>query len=189
MTATLPRRADVAPAHTWDLSRMFADEHAWEQAYQEVERTLPALAAFSGRLSSSAAELNRWFTENAYIAVLIHRVYAYSSLAYDVDTADQRAAGLRDRALGLFARYQAATAFAEPELLALADKQIAALLAAEPQLEVYHHYFDNLQRQRRPRALGRGRGGAGPGRRTADEHLDGLPGTRRRRSAIRASPG
>jgi oligoendopeptidase F len=126
---------------------MFSDEQAWEQAYQEIERALPELAAFSGRLNQ-ATELHRWFCENARIAVLMHRLYVYSSLAYDVDTADQRAAGLRDRALGLYARYQATTAFVEPELLALSSEQVAALLTAEPQLELYRHYLDNLQRQR-----------------------------------------
>jgi oligoendopeptidase F len=81
------------------------------------------------------------------VLVRAERLFVYAQMSFDVDTSDQAAAALRDRAIGLTTRAAAAAAFAEPELLAIDAGRLDALLAAEPALAVYRHYLDNLRRR------------------------------------------
>jgi oligoendopeptidase F len=147
MTATLPARAEVPPEHTWDLASLYADQAAWEADAAHLEADLPKLTTFQGRLATAAALLE-WMQSYNESAVRAWSLYSYASMGFDVDTTNQAAAGLRDRAIGLYTRFAAATAFSEPELLSLEPQQLAAFLAEEPELAVYQHYLDNLQRRK-----------------------------------------
>jgi oligoendopeptidase F len=147
MTATLPARADVPRESTWDLADLYADPAAWEADAVQLEADLPTLATFQGRLHTAEALL-AWINAYTVSAVRAWSLFSYASMAFDIDTTDQAGAALRDRAIGLYTRFAATTAFSEPELLVLEPEQVAAFLAAEPELAVYRHYFDNLQRRK-----------------------------------------
>ena len=147
MTVTLPTRAEVPIEHTWDLASIYPDQAAWEADVEALEAELAAVVAFRGRLGESAATLLAWLQLADRLQVAMGRLYTYAQMCFDVDTTNQVAAGLRERAIGLYARLGAATAFAEPELLALSADRLASLVAAEPALAPYHHYFANLQRR------------------------------------------
>lgn len=147
MSATLPRRADVVPEHTWDLASIYENQAAWDADARAIEGELPTLAVYQGRLVESAATLLGWFTLIERVQVTMGKLFAYAQMCFDVDTTDQAAAALRDRAIGLFTRLSAASAFAEPELIAADPGRLEALLAAEPRLGTYRHYLDNLRRR------------------------------------------
>ena len=50
-------RAQVPVDSTWDLADLFADEAAWEVAFQAVDEACLALARHQGHLGDSAAAL------------------------------------------------------------------------------------------------------------------------------------
>jgi oligoendopeptidase F len=147
MATTLLRRDDVPVEHTWDLESVFPSPEAWEAEARAFEAELPAASAFSGKLAESSAMLLAWFEHASQLRVRAERLITYAHMMFDVDTSDQAAAALRDRAIGLLARAGAAGAFAEPELLALAPERLDALMAGEPALAAYGHYLDNLRRR------------------------------------------
>ena len=146
MTASLPRRGEVPVEHTWDLASIYPTPAEWEADMQALEADLPTVAAFRGRLGDSPEALLSWFKLAESVQVRAERLFTYAQMSLDVDTSNQRAAALRDRAISLMARLAAAGAFAEPELLALDEARLAALMAA-PELAVYRHYLDNLRRR------------------------------------------
>jgi oligoendopeptidase F len=148
MTTALPRRDQVPGEHTWDLSHMFATPAAWADEAARVEAAIPTLRNFQGQLGGSATALLSWFVARQELQVAVSRLLAYGSMAFDVDTANQANAALRDQAIGVSARFAAASAFAEPELLALAPALIEGFFAAEPALAAYAHYLENLRRRR-----------------------------------------
>jgi oligoendopeptidase F len=148
MAVTLPRRAEVAREHTWDLESIFASREDWERGFAEVEAGLPDLARFQGRLGESGTALLEWFHASERLTQIANRLMVYARLGFDVDTTDQSAGAQVGRSQGLAARLAAAGAFAEPELLAIAPEALEALLGSEPGLAIYRHYFDNLSRQR-----------------------------------------
>ncbi len=148
ITTALPRREEVAPEHTWDLTHIFADISAWEADARRVEGELPSLAQFQGRLGESALTLLAWFVAWEDLRVAAYKLLSYALMFFDEDTANQEAAALRDRAVGLSARFLAVAAFAEPELLTVDPARVASFLTDEPPLSIYGHYLNNLWRRR-----------------------------------------
>ena len=86
---TLPQRADVAQEYTWKLESIFPSLEAWEQSFSSVERDLPGLAKYQGRLGESAATLQAWLSESERITQLARKVATYSHLRFDEDTTNQ----------------------------------------------------------------------------------------------------
>ena len=41
MAKTLPKRSEVAPETTWDLSHIVKDDAAWLELYRQCEDTVP----------------------------------------------------------------------------------------------------------------------------------------------------
>jgi oligoendopeptidase F len=148
MSTTLVRRADVAEAHTWNTASIFADLAAWDTAYNRLEGDITLIQGFQGRLGSNGATLLAWFELNEQLGPRLTQLLTYALMAYDVDSSDQEAAGRRDRVLGLLARFNAASAFAQPELLALGTEKVEAFMTEEPRLALYAHYLHNIERMR-----------------------------------------
>jgi oligoendopeptidase F len=147
MTATLPGRTDVPSEHTWDLASIYPSVEAWEADVRALDAEQPAIEAMRGRLTESPAALLSWFQLAERLLQRGGKIFNYAAMSFDVDTSDQAAAALRERAIGVITRVSAAAAFAEPELLAAGKERLDALLAAEPALATYTHYLDNLQRR------------------------------------------
>lgn len=148
MTSTLPARSDVLQEHTWNTEHIYASLDHWEADYQAVEQELPGLTEFRGRLSESSATLLRWLQTTEHLDITLERLVMYPRRLFDTDTTNQANAALLDRARGLATRFETVTSFAKPELLAIDPARIEQFMAEEPALQVYQHFFDNLQRQR-----------------------------------------
>ena len=149
MAETLPKRAEVDPQFTWDLESIFPSVEAWEAAYADMEKRLPALAQFQGKLTSSPKRLLQWMQLTEAMGPDIGKLINFAFLQADQDTANQVNAVLISRMYGVYARMRAAMSFADPELLAkLTADKLAAFIEKEPKLKIYKHYFDNLQRQK-----------------------------------------
>ena len=146
MLKTLPRREDVPLEYTWDLESMYPSPEAWEEAFNNLERALPQLASLQSRLGESPASLKAYFELFERLGPEMYKLYNYAGRRFDVDTTNQANAARVSRAQGLAARFMAAIAFAEPELLALTPETINQFMAEEPALKRYRHYFDNLMR-------------------------------------------
>ena len=58
MTAKrVPTRSEVAAEDTWDLSRLFPKNAAWEVAFAEWSALIPDYAKYRGKLGESAERL------------------------------------------------------------------------------------------------------------------------------------
>ncbi len=146
-TATLPKRGEINSAHTWDAASVFPADEAWEAEMAAVTDELAGLDRFRGRLGEGPQTLAEWFATVEGLIARVGKCYVYASLFHNADTADQEAAGKNDRVMGLWARLMAATAFAEPELLAIGFDTLRRWAGEEPRLAGYAHYFDQLERR------------------------------------------
>ncbi|MFM7320683.1 MAG: M3 family oligoendopeptidase, partial [Armatimonadota bacterium] len=146
MSRTIPVRADVPRETTWDLDVLFPTAEAWEEAFLACDREIPTLAAKAGTLGESveAARATLDIIEGAKVRV--GHVAVHARLSWAVDTGDAHAAERSERASGLVARFAAATAFVEPELLSLGTERLAAY-AADPALAEFAHPLDRLRRR------------------------------------------
>ena len=83
--------------------------------------------------------------------------------------------------MALGAQVAAATAFIDPEVLALGREALAGWEATEPKLATYEHYFDDLFRLEAHMRSARGRGGARARERCVLRPVSGLQRARRQR--------
>ncbi len=148
MTATLPARAAVPQSSTWDVASMFASPADWEAAYRALDQQIPALSQQQGQLTQSAAALLQWFELSERLEQMLRALYVYAHLQFDTETINQEHAARLGQAQSMRARFAAATAFARPELLAMDAALIDRFMRDEPALQIYRHFFDDLQRQR-----------------------------------------
>ncbi len=148
-TATaLPKRQDVPREHTWNLESIYPNDDLWEADFARVEGALPELEALSGTLANGPEALLHAIQRIHETQMLLEQLWVYASMRRDEDTTNPTYQAFFERASSLAARFGSATAFFEPELLALPDEQIDAYLAANADLRLYAHYLSELRRQR-----------------------------------------
>ena len=148
MATALPLRKEVPVEHTWDVHSIFPSDQDWEAAVQSLTARLPELAAFRGRLGEGPAVIADCIELVEELAETVGKIYMYGVLRFTVDTSDQAAAALHDRARGVFAQFMATMSFLEPELLAVGPERLLQWAEEEPRLAICKHYFDMLARQK-----------------------------------------
>ena len=146
MSSRIPARNEIPVEHTWDVGTIFATLADWEAEITALEAALAAADDYVGRLKAPAV-LADWFAAWEALWRSVGRIYIYAHCRHSADTRDQAALAAFDRARSLYTRTMAATAFAEPEIIALGADTRDAWMAQEPRLAVYAHYFDSLGRR------------------------------------------
>ncbi len=147
MAQVTPTRSEIPVEHTWDTESIFASVADWETATKELQTQLDQLAQFKGHLGESPAALKQYLAQSETTMRLLGKVYVYSSLTYSVETTNQAAAARNDQGRSWFGKAMAATAFAEPELLALGFDTLRQWMAADETLATYAHYFERLEKR------------------------------------------
>ena len=143
----LPARHEVDPRATWDTSTIFPSIEAWETAFSEVDQGITGLESFSGSLGRSPARLLEWLNTSEALILKTFHVAQYARLNYAVDATNQQNAAYAGRVTGLVSRLEAATAFEEPELMAVGFDKLRQWVKDTPGLQTYAHSFDLLERR------------------------------------------
>jgi oligoendopeptidase F len=138
-------REDIPEQYRWDLSIIFPDLDAWEAAYAEVEKKIPEIATFKGRLGDSADVMVDATGLLYGTARIIEDIYVYASHWQSTDTRSADANTYVGRAQALYAKFGQAVAFFEPEIVQLPDETLAAYLD-DLRLKTYGHVLDNILR-------------------------------------------
>ena len=148
MPETLPKRVDVPAEKKWNIETVFPSVDAWETEFARAGGLLGGFAEHAGRLGESPGMLASALARRMEVGLAVRKLGLYASMQRAGDTGDQNAAALASRAGGLSARFASATAFYEPELLALDPSTLRKWTAETPALTIYAHYFDTLARRR-----------------------------------------
>ncbi len=147
-TQKVPRRDEIPVEYTWDLSTVYADDEAWEEDIGRLEGMLPQVAATEGTIGQGAQALLRALKLRDDVTMRLWQIYIYANRRLDSDSTDPIGQALAERAGSVVARIGAATAFIDPEILAIPAERIAAWQREEPRLQVYTHALKELARQR-----------------------------------------
>jgi oligoendopeptidase F len=145
---TLPPRSEVPIHETWDLDTVFPDVKSWEKAKDEVLKHIPPLADYKGRLAKSSKTLADFLERYESALRLAMRVFIYGMLSSSVDTKDQQAQAMAGQGQSVFVRLNAATAFIQPELMAIGFDRLRDWIQKEQRLAHLGHYIDELERQK-----------------------------------------
>lgn len=126
---TLPTRAEVQAADTWDLSRLFIDDAAWEQGLSELERLIEGFAKFRGKLGEDAKSLAACLKFDSQVDRLAERVGVYAFLRASEDQANATYQRMVGRFQNVATRAAEAASFIRPELMAIPSAKLKTLLA------------------------------------------------------------
>jgi oligoendopeptidase F len=146
-TTTLPPRSQVPVEQTWDLDSIFATPADWEAACQQLQGLLPRLSAFQGRLKEGPPVLLECLQIGQEAGILMGKIGTYAYCTYAVDTLDQPAVARAGQTNSLGARYGAAIAFFDPELMAIGFDRLRQWIQESPDLAFLAHYVDRLEKR------------------------------------------
>ncbi|WP_427814486.1 oligoendopeptidase F [Enterococcus sp. 22-H-5-01] len=144
----LPTRQEVPVELTWDLTKIFVNDAAFEAKFTALTEELAAVEQIKGSLGQGASELLKAVDYVLDIYRKAEVIYVYAHLKNDEDTANTTNQALYARASSLIAKVSEAVSWFEPELLQLSDEQIAAYFDEEPKLQLYRHFIEQIISER-----------------------------------------
>jgi oligoendopeptidase F len=142
----VPERGEVEDAYKWSLGSMFADDEAWEAAFEDVQERIAELEQYEGRVTESAETLGAVLSTRESVMREVANVASYARMRSDEDTTDQQYQAYRARSSSLASEASSASSFVEPELQELTREEIDELVDENPDLDEYEHYFDDVMR-------------------------------------------
>jgi oligoendopeptidase F len=143
----LRQRSDIPDRFKWNLAHIFPNWDAWTAAYDELDGKIARYAALQGSLATGAAALLAALTLSDDILQLTYRVWYFASLKYDEDQRDNQINGRRQQVQTLFAKESQASAWFNPELLAIPLATVQQWMADNAELAVYRFAVEDLYRQ------------------------------------------
>ena len=147
MVKQVPPRAEIPESYKWDLTSVFLTDEAWEDEVAQVKELLAEVPAFRNHLGDGPGILSDWLETMARLRISLGKIHVYAHGQHSVDTADQASGAKQARSIGLIAEARAATAFAEPEMLAIGIETLKEWAGNETRLAIYDHYFDEMGRR------------------------------------------
>lgn len=145
--AAQAQTTDVDNPATWDLRDLFPDQQSWNSERERLLGEFERIAAYKGTLGDSSTALYDAlrFVSDIYRQTL--RVYTYASLNADEDLRDTAAQERNQLAEALYARLAEATAWMNPEIIAVGDSRIREFIAENPDLAPFQHQLDDTLRR------------------------------------------
>jgi len=143
----LRERAEIPDRFKWNLTHIFPDWRAWQAAFDELETKIGAYAALQGSLAKGADHLLAAMKLSDDIGQLSYKVWYFASLKYDEDQRDNQINARRQQVQIQFAKASQASAWFNPELLAIPLPTAQAWMAGNAELAVYRFAIEDLYRQ------------------------------------------
>jgi oligoendopeptidase F len=141
----IPPRSAVAKEHTWDLSRLFAGDAAWNAGLGEYEARAERISLYRGTLGESPERLADYLDYSRDLGILEERLSYYAELRETEDEGDGAARTMTGRFMMASARTAAAAAWANPEIQAIPEGELRAFMD-HPRLAEYRVYLHKLLR-------------------------------------------
>lgn len=144
---TLPLRNEVPIEQTWDLASIFATPDDWENACSQLASMLPDLSVYHGHLGENSRTLLQFIQAFQEAGTLMGKISVYANNSYAVNSLDQDAAARNGQARSLMAKFGAATAFFDPELVQIGFPTLRQWIKEVPRLAFFAHYVDKLEKR------------------------------------------
>ena len=123
------------PNDTWDLTTIFKNDEAFEEALKEVEGYLGKEEQFKGHLADSADTLCDALALEDEIGTKLEKVYVYAHLKQDQDTSNDKYTGFESRAHQLIIKISSAWSFLVPEILQIDEDKLQSFIETNDNLD------------------------------------------------------
>lgn len=144
----LPERNQVPLEQTWDLTKIFKNNQAFDENYQSLLDKLKNVEKYQGSLEQGSDAFLEAIEYVLSIYKEVETIYVYAHLKNDQDTTDTVYQALYARASTLLSKASESVSWFEPEILSLDDKLIWSYFSENKQLEEYRHFIENILNDR-----------------------------------------
>jgi oligoendopeptidase F len=142
----VPTRESLDPRYTWDLTSIFPSWEAWASAFADLDAGIEAYKKYEGTLAQGPGQLLRSLRDRDTLDQLSYRVWYYSALQYDEDQRNNTINAKRQRVQLLFAKWQQAMSWFQPELLKLPLETVRQWMGGSPELALYRFAIEEVFR-------------------------------------------
>ena len=142
----LPRNK-INKKFKWNAESVFPSDEAWEKEVNKIVKDVKKIKQYQGKLSTGASVLLAALTAVDKLISRAQIAYMYAGFSYNVDTTNQKAAGMIGKAQGMFGQVASAVSFLDPEILAVGEKKLTKWMKQNPKLAAYKQSFDDLFRK------------------------------------------
>eukprot|EP01080_Neovahlkampfia_damariscottae_P002045 gene2045-1551_t len=150
-TETLKNRSEIKQEDKWNVEAIFATNDAWKQEFSkfnDLKSELEPVLKLKGKIESCSPSDIKTLLESLFLSSRkIEKLYTYSHLKFDEDTADDENKGLNKQATTLYHEFNEATSWLTPELLSLPKDKIDSILNSK-ELENYKFYLEKIVREK-----------------------------------------
>jgi oligoendopeptidase F len=154
-TGTLPTKTSAeehslteqnSEKYTWNLADIYPSQADFDKDYETVSKMLSKISAYRGTLSKKT-KLVEFLQLNETISRKIEKLSLYAHLKQDLNIEDKKAAHLKAKIEKLVSEYATATAFMEPEILAMPKNKLNALKKSR-ELKQYARYIESVMKRK-----------------------------------------
>ncbi len=143
----IKKRCEVRESDKWDLSRLYKNEAAWQQAVATAEKNIGRLETIRKKFSTKAgilAGLDFYFS----LSLEIESIYSYAQRKFDEDLADNQGNVRLNRAEDLYHLFHEKAVFIDT---ILSQKSAAFLrdLAGDKKFRDYSFFLENISREKK----------------------------------------
>ena len=152
MAEQLKDRKDMDPAFLWDLSSLFKDDEAWEEAFAGLSQKVDAVAAFDGKIvqaddGETSKNIRALLEAETELDLLLSDLFSYANLRRSEDTRAPQAQKMYARIYAKYVEAVTRTAFVQPQILSLSEETLRKLMETEA-LAPYRFVMEKLVRQK-----------------------------------------
>lgn len=144
---TIPKRSALKREDTWDLSKLFSSDTAWERGYKRMEKMIGGFAQFRGKLGRSAKILRACCDFEVAFNRLAERLGVYAYLKSTENVSDSTYQGMLARFSYLATQAAEQASFIEPEIQNIPRGRMNGYLVS-PELKPYRFNLEKLLRYR-----------------------------------------
>ncbi len=144
----LLQRDDVEERFKWNLADIYADEKDWEADFNRAQELMKKAADFAGKLADSPATLYACLKTRSDLSLICSNLYQYAHLNRDLDNRQSKYQAMSERAAILNSEASAAFSFVEPEILAIDETKLLAMVDQFDKPDEYDFYIRELIRSR-----------------------------------------
>ena len=138
-------REQIAAGDTWELAPLYGSPTEWKKDFAAVEAELASVPPYAGTLGTGVERLKEAVECYLRMSRSLEKVYVYSHLRSDEDTANSENLGRLEQASNLYSRVSEAWSFFTPELLAL-PRNTVQLYLEHTDLKPYHRMLREILR-------------------------------------------
>jgi len=143
----IPLRSEIADSDKWDLSKLFANDEQWNSSLAEFEKMAERISSFQGTLGKSALSLADYLDFSRDLNIMGERLAGYAELRQTEDEGDGAARTMTGKIMMAAAKANAASAWENPEILSIPEKDMETFLANE-RIADYRVYLQKILRYR-----------------------------------------